>query len=106
MSNYSDIDFIMNLEVGDFIEMVEKSFERENEAAKLKRDELLLHRWGYELPFMEEVLTFNEYRDLAINNTGKREDTKSISKYTNDELIEKIERIREKDQARATGGED
>lgn len=97
IKHYGSLDLIYELDGEDFIDFVYKAFEINNKINEEKIDELLLHRWGYELPFMEEVLDFNQYRSLALGEEPKKLNTQS-SNETNEQLIERINKIKEIDQ--------
>lgn len=98
MSNYNDINFILDLEIDDFIGLREKLAEKEEKELEDKRDEFLLHRWGYELGHMEKVIQFEEYRDIAIGKKGNKRAKSNVDKISNEELIERINKIKDLDQ--------
>ena len=87
------MEYIFNLEIVDFIELLETLDSNIKEEFGNKQDELLLHKWGYELIFMDEYMTLGEYIDLS-----KSKPKIEISDEDNIELIEKIEKIRIKHQ--------
>ena len=65
LSNYSDMEYIYNLDVEDFIELVVILKNKTIKEMEDKREEMLFHRWGYELPLMKEYITFADYKKLA-----------------------------------------
>ena len=96
IKHYGSLDLIYELDGEDFIDFVYKAFERENNKNKEKFEELLLHRWGYEYPYMAKPVHFEEYRRIALGEDKKT--TSSKNQQTNEELIEEIERIKKIDQ--------
>lgn len=102
MSNYNDLNFIFNLDIEDFLDLVEEALRKEDLARKDKQEELLLHRWGYELMFMEKPIQFEEYKDIAFGK--KKVKTNKYSKEENEKLIEEMNRIKELDQRRSKEG--
>lgn len=105
MSNYNDLNFIFNLDIEDFLDLVEEALKKEDLARKDKQEELLLHRWGYELMhhcFMEKPIQFEEYKDIIFGR--KKTKTKKYSKEENEKLIEEMNKIKELDQRRSREG--
>ena len=105
LSNYSSVDFIFDLEVDDFLEVLNKSLERDKqriEAENLERDnkvdEILVHLWGYQLPFLEKKISYGAYRDRILNESKPKA---KITKQDNQMLIEEMERLKSIDQNRA-----
>lgn len=97
IKHYGSLDLIYELDGEDFIDFVYKAFEKENNRNKEKFEELLLHRWGYELNYgMERFVGFEEYRRIALGEDKKT--AKSKNKQSNEELIKEIERIKKIDQ--------
>lgn len=99
----------MSLDADTFIELVDKSIERDN----LSLEKMLLHRWGYELPFMETAMQFEEYKGLAFGtslksvkeSTSNSKDKDRLSSKSNDEILKRIEEVKKIDQARNGGGD-
>lgn len=93
--------FIFNLDVEDFLGLVRKAFEVENKKREEKQDEFILHRWGYELPYMEKRMQLFEYRKLVFGEKPSGNKKKiAIEKHDNKELIDKINKLKEVDQKR------
>ena len=84
------------MDADTFIKLIEETIEVESIKRDDKINELLLHRWGYELNYMEKPIGFEEYRELALG--GNKKTTKSKNKQSNEELIKEIERIKKIDQ--------
>lgn len=97
VKHYGSLDLIYELDGEEFVNFTFKAFEIDKKRNEEKIDELLLHRWGYELPFMEEPLDFNQYRNLALGEEPRKVNTQS-SNETNEQLIERINKIKEIDQ--------
>lgn len=102
LSNYSDINFILELDADTFIKLIDETIEIESVKRDDKIDEFLLHRWGYELDYMENPIGFEEYRKIALGRSEKT--NKSKDKKSNEQLIKEIERIKKIDQE-INGGE-
>lgn len=86
----------MELDAETFIEFIEETIEVESIKREDKINEFLLHRWGYELDYMEKPISFEEYREIALGLNKKT--TYSENQQTNEQLIEEIERIKKIDQ--------
>ena len=102
LSNYNDINFILELDADTFIKLIDETIEIESVKREDKIDEFLLHRWGYELNYMEKPIGFEEYRKIALG--GNKKTTESKNQKSNEQLIEEIERIKKIDQE-FNGGE-
>lgn len=87
------MNYVFSLEPSDFIELINTLDDRLSKELQEKQDELLFHRWGYELPLMEKYISFKEYKDLVYKKPKQ-----SVSEADGIELIERIERIRKKHQ--------
>ena len=102
LSNYNDINFILELDADTFIKLIDETIEIESVKREDKIDEFLLHRWGYELSYMEKPIGFEEYRGIALGKNKKT--TESKNQKSNEQLIKEIERIKKIDQE-INGGE-
>ena len=87
------MEYVYNLEVSDFIELTNTLNKQLIKEQEEKQDELLFHRWGYELPLMEKYMTFNDYKKLAYKKPKQ-----VVSEEESVEIIKRIEAIRLKHQ--------
>lgn len=90
--------FIFNLDTEDFLALLNKTFENDNKKFKDKQEELLLHRWGYEL-MVTTPISFEEYRMKALGVNKVDSVNKKYNKLNNDELAREIEMIKQMDQS-------
>ena len=87
-----------------FVKFMDVVYKKELERVKEKRDELLLHRWGYELPLMEKVVHFERYREMAYGSLSSKttktngKKNKERKSESNSELLARINKIKELDQ--------
>lgn len=109
-SEYNDPQSVINMDLDEFSELLMALVKRKAKEREDKVVELTLHKWGYELPFMEKPKNFNEYlKDAGLSTASKNSEEgeaevkgKKIDKQS---LIEEIERVRKIDQRQKQGGE-
>ena len=85
----------MDLDGVDCIKLIVKVYEKELKKIEEKREQTLLHLWGYMLPFTEKPLSFEDYKNQAM---GKKK--VKASKQDNKELIERMEAIKNRHQSK------
>lgn len=91
LSRYSNMDFVMNLEVDDFIDLVEKAMEK-------KRDEDFFAVWRGLVPHMNQdnFISFEEYKGQLLSSQRR---TKYVppkeDKRTDEEILSDAEDILE-----------
>lgn len=87
------MDYVFSLDVDDFIELMNTLNAKLLDKIEEKQEEMLFHRWGYELPLMKEYITFDAYKKLAYKKPKQK-----VSEEESIKLIERIEAIRIKHQ--------
>lgn len=99
------MNYILGLDVEDFVELLDKAIEKEGDKNEREFDKFLLHRWGYELQFMEEPMQFSEYRNISLGLVSSDTNNSKNDKANvdNEDLIKRIEKLKKFDQARNAG---
>lgn len=100
LSSYSDINYILSLDIEDFVELVIKAYDRQGDKNERELDTFLLHMWGYDLPHLSKYINFQEYRNIALDIKPKVNivTKKNNNKLTNEELIKEVEILKNIDQ--------
>lgn len=92
LHRYGDVEFIMNLDIADGVELIKKAFQSDVE-------DKLWQQWLFEHLFMtkENFMSFEDYRNQVID---KPVETTNISAK---EIIKNAERIKKIDQINLEG---
>jgi len=97
LSNYNDMNYIMDLDVRDFMNLLNELYKDIHRETKDKQEERLFHTWGYMLPMMKEPMDYPTYKRKAMSRrTGSR---RKKSDYSG--LIDRVEKIRIRHQSEA-----
>ena len=90
LSRYGDMNYIMNLDINDFLGLVDKAIEKE-------RDKNFFAVWKELVPTMtkETFVSFEDYKSQLLRGSvkGKTVDALSNNNLTDEELIEDAENI-------------
>ena len=89
----------MELDPYDFFNLVGVLFEAKIEEQEAKEEERLFNLWGYQLPLMKDPMSYWDFRRKVEEKSKPRTaPSKAKNELSNEELIEKVERIKAKHQ--------
>lgn len=83
LSRYSDIDFIMNLDMESGFRLITKAFEEQS-------NDRLYQRWIYNY---EKEMSFDEFKNELEKAVENKVDRKIDSTKTEKEILEEVEAI-------------
>lgn len=105
LSNYSDLDYIFDLDFDDFKALVEKmiesNLEEQREEYEKDIEDKLFFRWVFETTYMEKRPSFDEYKKMLIKKPKPKPKPKEITEEENIELIKRIEKVRKIHQGKS-----
>ncbi len=90
----------MDLEVEDFTLLVEQMLKKKHDDLEVKREERFFNIWGYQLPIMKEPLNYHDFKKKYYNKVSSKKRRRKKNSKDNQELIDKIEGIKKRHQAR------
>lgn len=102
LSNYSDIDYVFSLDFEDFeklvLKLIESKIEEKKEEYEKDIEDKLYFRWVYEMPYLEQKISFQKYKELAFEKPKKK--PKEYTEQENIKLIKRIEEVRKVHQGK------
>lgn len=93
LSNYSDLAYVFNLDVRDFIELVERMLASEVEKAEKEVENKLYFRWVMDMLFAEEPMNFQKYKERAFEQAQPKKQRVQKKVETSKEITDRFERI-------------